>query len=77
MQVEDSLVARLDVTDADAARMFALNLPTLRQTREVRAIAGAEALETLQQELDEIAYSGPSETSISWRLRQIVWQAER
>ncbi len=77
LRVDDSLVSRLDVTDADAARMFSLNLPTLMQTREVQAIADADTLEALQQELDEIAYSGSSKTSISWCMRQIVWQAER
>ena len=77
LRVADSLVVGLDVTDTDAARMFSLNLPTLMQTREVRAIADREELETLQHELDDIAYSGSTQSSIRWSMRQIVWQAER
>ena len=68
-------VEELEVLDSNAAGMFALNLPNLAQTKEVRAFAAPDVLEALQGELETIAYSASSESSITWRLRHVCWQS--
>ena len=63
------------VSDVDAARMFSLNLPTLAQTDEVRALADPETLDNLQADLDEIAYSDSRTSSITWHTRRVAWRS--
>ena len=69
-------IFRFAVTDFDAASMFSLNLPTLRQTEEARRILDDDALDLLQGELDDISVTFPTSHSIEWGLRQIAFKME-
>ena len=72
-RVASSLVS-LEVTDSDAAMMFALNLPTLRQSDAIRGAYEESVFDELQTDLDRLAYSPTDVSRIQWKLRQIVWR---
>ncbi len=69
-----SAVRPLQVSDYDAARMFALNLPTIRESERVRKAWDAERLDQLQEELDLLAHTPGNESRIRWEIRQIAWR---
>ena len=68
-----STVRSLVVSDQNAARMFRLNLPTLRESPVVRDAEESSRLDQLQQDLDEIAYSASDDSRITWEIRQLTW----
>jgi SAM-dependent methyltransferase len=78
LAVEAGLVPELDrahripVRDRDAARMFALNLPTVRQREQVSQLADPAELDALQHELDMAAHRLGDSRRIEWQLRQIA-----
>jgi SAM-dependent methyltransferase len=74
LQVLLDRVLELPVADSDAAMMFSLNLPTLRQTEELDDRQPAE-LDALQRALDELAYLGSRASRIQWGLRQVALRA--
>jgi len=76
LTVASSRVATLEVSDRDAARMFRLNLPTLRESGRVPEEYDVGALERLQADLDLLAFLQPSSSHITWELRQIVLHGE-
>jgi SAM-dependent methyltransferase len=69
-------VLEYDVTDCDAATMFACNLPTVRAAPQVGERHPTAELDALQLELDDLAYlAGPS-SRIRWGLRQLAVRME-
>ncbi len=69
-----SQVRTFEVADTDAAAMFRLNLPTLREDPAVVEKHGTDFLDRLQADLDLIATGKPKDSHIRWQLRQIAWQ---
>ncbi len=78
-------VVEHDVTDRDAATMFAWNLPNvraahqearLRQWRPPHRGCRRRELDALQQELDDLAYMGVPTSRIRWGLRQVALRME-
>jgi trans-aconitate 2-methyltransferase len=69
-----SEVRTFEVADSDAAAMFRLNLPTLRQDPEVIKKHGEDFLDRLQADLDLIATDDGNGRHIRWKLRQIAWR---
>lgn len=68
-----STVRSLVVSDQNAARMFRLNLPTLRESPVVRDAEEPSRLDELQRDLDRIAYSATDDSRITWEMRQLAW----
>lgn len=64
------------VRDRDAATLFALNLPTLRESEEVRNRHSEAEIDAIQRRLDEIAHDLRDDSHIEWRLRQIGLRME-
>ena len=74
IETASSAVARLAVSNSDAAMMFSLNLPTLRQSDVVREAHDSATLDALQSDLDLIAYSQDESSDVTWLVRQITWR---
>lgn len=74
LQPQLDRVIEFPVADSDAAMMFSLNLPTLRQSPELSGHQPAE-LDSLQQALDDIAHLDSRESRIRWGLRQVALRA--
>jgi trans-aconitate 2-methyltransferase len=72
LEAELDRAHRFPVSDRDAARMFALNLPTVRRRDEIASLADPALLDDLQRELDLLAHSLGSDSRIEWQLRQIA-----
>ena len=64
------------VTAADAATMFAMNLPAIRQSPHIADILGEDALDAMQEELDVVSATQPSPIAIEWGLRQIAFELQ-
>jgi SAM-dependent methyltransferase len=65
-----------DVTDRDAATMFACNLPTVRAAPHVAETYPAAELDALQLELDDLAHLDAPASRIRWGLRQLALRME-
>jgi trans-aconitate 2-methyltransferase len=64
---------RYDVTTADAARMYSMNLATWRRDPFVLANHDSSAIDDLASGLDELTHSS-SEGEITWGLRQVAYE---
>jgi hypothetical protein len=62
----------LRVTNEDAAKMFALNLQTWRDTDFIRTNYSSDVIGQLSRELSAAAKSESSASEITWRMRQAV-----
>lgn len=76
VETASSTVTRVAVTNSDAAMMFSLNLPTLRQSDAVRETVDETTLDELQNDLDLRAYTRDGVSDITWHLRQITWRRQ-
>jgi trans-aconitate 2-methyltransferase len=74
VEVITNEVRRVPVLNCDAARLFALNLRTLRDGEFVRANCSGSFLLELEQSLDEIAAQESSAQEIGWTMRQVAWR---
>jgi trans-aconitate 2-methyltransferase len=66
----------LSVRNADAARMFALNLQTWKENQFVRANYSHDSIVELENALAEIASNESAASDIEWKLRQAAWTKE-
>lgn len=71
---EISRVARLPVSNAQAATMFLMNLQTWRNDEFVKAHFGDAMLAPLDAELRAIAQEDSDRSQIEWSVRQIVYR---
>jgi hypothetical protein len=69
-----SRVAEFPVAEADAARMFALNLRTWSQRPYVQENLSVDEVSTLQRDLEALRASAPEGATALWGLRQIVYE---
>jgi trans-aconitate 2-methyltransferase len=68
-----SELRRLPVRNSDAARLFALNLNTWKDSEFVRTNYSRDSILELEQALTEIAVTESSAREIEWRMRQRGW----
>lgn len=73
----DNQVVSLRVTNADAARMFSMNVPNWRNNDWVRENIDAARLDQLEAELAQFAEGGGTNSDIDWELRQLALSARR
>jgi SAM-dependent methyltransferase len=64
------------VRNCDAARMFALNLQTLKENTFIRANYSPDSIVELEHALAEIARNESAASEIEWKLRQAAWSKE-
>ncbi|MBV8357008.1 MAG: class I SAM-dependent methyltransferase [Deltaproteobacteria bacterium] len=64
------------VRNCDAARMFALNLNTWKESEFVRTSYSSSFIRVLANDLAEIAVVESSTTEIEWEMRQSAWLKE-
>jgi trans-aconitate 2-methyltransferase len=65
---------KLPVRNRDAARMFALNLGTWKDSEFIRANYSRDSIQRLEQALAEIAITESSAQEIQWKIRQTAWR---
>ncbi len=66
-------VRRLKVANADAARMFVMNMQAWKHGDFIRANYPSETIRELEDELSAIARATSSSSDIEWRLRQAIF----
>ncbi len=71
-QLKSNDVAYLGVSPSRAARMFQMNLSTIRKSEFVRGRIGSEPLERLDQDLLELIRVGSGNPAVRWGLRQMA-----
>jgi trans-aconitate 2-methyltransferase len=69
-----SRVRRFPVSDRDAATMFSMNVPNWKDTPFIRENFGGDSIESLEAQLSSLAGAAGGESSITWSLRQIVFE---
>jgi hypothetical protein len=68
-------VCEVEVSSLDAARMFWMNMPVLKESEHVRAHYGDDELDLLEANLRRLAEgAAQGEEPLKWRLRQIALQ---
>jgi len=72
-----SRVGRLPVTTDRAARMFSMNIETWKHNEYVRENCPPAAIRRLEAALADLAAAPTAETTIEWRLRQLVFEREK
>lgn len=68
-------VVRLRVTNRDAARMFATNIPNWRERPFIRENRTPDEIDALQADFDRERLREDEVSEIEWRLRQTAWEA--
>lgn len=69
-------VTRLRVTNRDAARMFATNIPNWRERPFIRETRTPEQLDELRADFDRERLREDETSEIMWRLRRIAWETK-
>ena len=69
-----SSVARVGVSNLQAATMFTMNIHSWKNQPFIRANYGEQEIGALERELEAIASEGGTTTQIEWGLRQMVLQ---
>ncbi len=67
-------VRRFSVSDRDAATMFSMNVPNWKNTPFIRETFDGDFVDSLEAQLNSLAGAGGGESSITWSLRQIVFE---
>lgn len=71
-----SSVARIGVSNLQAATMFTLNIQSWKNKPFIQANYGEQEIGALERELEAIASGGGGTTQIEWGFRQIVLQKD-
>jgi trans-aconitate 2-methyltransferase len=75
LEIMSNELRAVPVRNGDAARLFALNFKTLKDGEFARSNYSPDALQELEQSLDEIAAHESSAQEIVWIMRQVAWRA--